>query len=73
MGFRFRGSIRSGSRTGRQMVLSFAFLLVWGLIVQSTAMIGFGLVGIAAAWLLVRRAALREVSTKVEEKELSMR
>ena len=73
MGSRLRGSLKAGSRTARQMVLSFVFLLLWGLIVQSTAMIGFGLAGTAVAWILAKRAALREVSTKVEEKELSMR
>ena len=73
MGSRLRGSLKAGSRTARQMVLSFVFLLLWGLIAQSTAMIGFGLAGTAVAWILVKRSALREVSTKVEEKELSMR
>ncbi len=56
-----------------QLVLSFVFLLLWGLIAQSTAMIGVGLAGTAVAWILVKPSALRDVSTKVEEKELSMR
>jgi hypothetical protein len=73
MGSRLRGSLKAGSRTGRQMVLSFVFLLLWGLIVQSTAMIGFGLAGTAITWILMKRAAPREVSTKVKEKELSVR
>jgi len=73
MGFRFRRSNTTGSRTGRQLVLSFAFLLLWGLIAQSAAMIGFGLVGIAAALVVLRRASLREVSTSTDEKELSTR
>ena len=71
MGLRFRRSIKTGSRTARQMLLSFVFLLVWGLIAQSTAMIGFGLLGIVVAWMLVKRAALREASTTAEEKEFS--
>ena len=71
MGLRFRRSLKTGSRTARQMVLSFVFLLLWGLIAQSAAMIGFGLVGTAVAWILVKRAALREVSSAAEEKELS--
>jgi hypothetical protein len=49
------------------MVLSFVFLFVWGLIAQSAAMMGFGVVGIGAAWILMRRAALREMSTTTEE------
>jgi hypothetical protein len=71
MGFRFRPGINTGSRTARQMLLSFVFLLLWGLIAQSAAMIGFGLVGIVVAWMLVKRAALREASSAAEEKELS--
>ena len=63
MGSRLLGSLKAGSRTARQMVLSFVFLLLWGLIAQSTAMIGFGLAGTAVAWILVKRSALREVST----------
>jgi hypothetical protein len=42
-----------------------------GLIAQSAAMIGFGLAGTAVAWILVKRSSLREVSTKVDDKELS--
>jgi hypothetical protein len=71
MGFRFRRSLKTGSRTARQMVLSFVFLLVWGLVAQSTAMIGFGLVGTALAWILMKRAALREASSAAEAKEFS--
>jgi hypothetical protein len=67
MGFRVRRSAPTGSRTSRQLVLSFVFLLVWGLIVQSAAMMGFGVVGIGAAWILMRRSALREMSTTTEE------
>jgi hypothetical protein len=34
-------------------------------------MIVFGLAGTAVAWILVKRSALREVSTKVDDKEQS--
>jgi hypothetical protein len=71
MGLRFRRRIKTGSRTARQLVLSFVFLLLWGLVAQSTAMIGFGLVGTVLAWILMKRATLREVSSTPEEKEFS--